>query len=199
MQEIKSHVLVCILCGPERHHWINPELVRTLLRMQNDSRFAVEFEFIYGAHGVDTARNLAIDKARAKQADWCVQIDNDMTCNDPLDILSEAHTLGLEIVAVSCGISMAENDYRPNVNLQGERCGNFMRVSNAGADVLMVKSAVWSKLPNGPLFVWSSACGEDVYFCRLAQAANFKLWTHASLAGHLKTVNLSSLLAGVRK
>jgi hypothetical protein len=189
-----SKVLICVLCGPERTQWVNPRLVATLLRTVQDHRFAVDVEFIYGAHGVDRARNLAVDKARDKQADWCVMIDNDMTCNDPLGILSEAIEQQLDVVAVSSGISKTEGSYQPNVDLAGDRCGNFMRVSNAGAGVLMLRSSVWQKMPKAPLFLWTSDCGEDVYFCRLAQAAGFKLWTHASLAGHLKTVDIAALI-----
>ena len=198
MPETKPRVLVCVLCGPERHSWVNPRLTATLLRAVKNQRFDVDVEFIYGAHGVDRARNLAIDKARAEQADWCIQVDNDITCNDPLGILSEANAAGLDIVSVSAAISMGEGDYRPNVNLTGERCGNFMLVTSAGAGVLMLRSSVWQKMPNAPLFVWSAETGEDTYFANLAQGLGFNLWTHASLAGHLKTVDLTPLLKGIR-
>ena len=198
MQETKPSVLVCVLCGPERDHWINPRLVVTLLKMQSDNRFTVEIEFIHGMHGIDRARNLAIDKAREIQADWLMQIDNDISHAAPLDVLAEANGAGLDIIAVSSGLSLKEGTYQPNVDLAGDRCGNFMRVSNAGAGLLMIRSSVWNKLPKGPLFVWSADCGEDVYFARLAQALGFKLWTHASLADHFKTVNITSLLKGTR-
>lgn len=194
-----TKVLVCVLCGPERNGWINPRLCETLLRMPRSQRFAVTVEFIYGSHGVDRARNIAIDKAREQQADWLIQIDNDMTIGDPLSILAEADALALDIVAVSAAISKAEGSYQANVDLAGERRGNFMRVSSAGAGVLMLRSSVWQKMPKAPLFLWSSDCGEDVYFARLAQGFGFTIWTHASLAGHLKTVDISSLLPGIRK
>jgi len=197
MSEAKPRVVICVLCGPERHSWINPRLVTTLLHAAQDPRFAVEIEFIYGTHGVDRARNLAVDKAREKQSDWCVQIDNDMTIVDPLGILSEANANSLDVVAVSAGICKTEGTYQPNVDLARERCGNFMRVTNAGAGVLMIRSAVWQKIPKAQLFVWTADCGEDVYFANFAQTLGFKLWTHASLAGHLKTVDITSLLKGV--
>jgi glycosyltransferase involved in cell wall biosynthesis len=167
--------------------------------MSWSQRFAVTVDFIFGSHGIDRARNIAIDKARDQHADWLIQIDNDMTCNDPLGILAEAGALALDIVAVSAGISKTEGTYQANVDLAGERRGNFMRITNGGAGVLMVRSSVWQKMPKAPLFVWSSDCGEDVYFARLAQGFGFTIWTHASLAGHLKTVDISSLLPGIRK
>jgi glycosyltransferase involved in cell wall biosynthesis len=195
--ETKPCVLICVLCGPERHNWVNPRLVATLLRTVRDQRFVVEVEFIYGSHGVDRARNLAIDKAREKQADWCIQIDNDMTIADPLGILSDANANALDIVSVGAGISKTEGTYQANVDLTGERCGNFMRLSNAGSGVLMIRSSVWQKIPKAALFVCTADCGEDVYFANFVQTLGFKLWTHASLAGHLKTVDITSLLKGV--
>jgi glycosyltransferase involved in cell wall biosynthesis len=188
-----------VLCGPERHQWVNPRLTATLLRCVKDERFTVSIEFIFGAHGVDTARNLALDKAREQQADWCVMLDNDITCNDPLGILAEANAANLDIVSVGYGISMADGDFRPSVNFAAEYAGSFRRITAAGAGVLLIRSAVWQKFPpKAALFEWSAAAGEDVHFCRLAQSAGFKLWTHASLAGHLKTVDLSPFLQGVR-
>jgi glycosyltransferase involved in cell wall biosynthesis len=197
--ETRPKVLICVLCGPERNGWINPRLTDTLLRTVRDQRFAVEIEFIYGAHGVDRARNLAIDKAREKQADWCIQIDNDMTIADPLGILSDANAKALDIISVGAGISKIEGTYQANVDLTRENCGNFMRITNAGAGVLMIRSSVWQKIPKATLFVWTADCGEDVYFANFVQTLGFKLWTHATLAGHLKTVDITSLLRGVRQ
>ena len=194
-----TKVLIAVLCGPERNGWINPQLCDTLLRMSRSQHFAVTVEFIFGSHGVDRARNVAIDKAREQNADFLIQIDNDMTCTDPLAILAEADALALDIVAVSAGISKGEGSYQPNVDLAGERRGNFMRVSNAGAGVLILRSSVWQKMPKAPLFLYTAEVGEDVYFCRLAQGLGFTIWTHASLAGHLKTVDISSLLPGIRR
>jgi hypothetical protein len=195
----KPTVVIAVLCGPERHQWVNPRLTATLLRCVQDQRFTVNVEFVYGFHGVDRARNLAVDKAREAQADWLIQIDNDQTVNSPLDILAEANAASFDIVSVSCGILTAEGAFRPNCDFAAETVGNFRRVTAAGAGVLLIRSAVWQKFPpKAALFEWSAAAGEDVHFCRLAQSAGFKLWTHASLAGHLKTVDLTPFLQGVR-
>jgi len=185
-------VLICILCGPERHHWVNPQLVATLLRTLKDKRFETDIEFIFGSHGIDVARNLSVEKARQKQVDWCIQFDNDMMCNDPLGILAEAEAARLDIVALSAGIIGTGGAIEPNVAFAGERCGNFMRVSAAGAGVLMIHSRVWAALPK--LFEGNH---EDVHFCQIAQAAGFKVWTHASLAGHLHSVDLTAYLRGI--
>jgi hypothetical protein len=195
----RPKVLIALLCGPERGQWINPRLTATLLRCVKDERFDVSIEFIFGAHGVDRARNLAVDKAREWKADWLVQIDNDQTINAPLTIIAEANAANLDIIAVGYGISMGDGDYRPSVNFAAEITGNFRRITAAGAGVLMLNSRVWQKFPkDAALFQWTADCGEDVFFCRLAQAAGFKMWAHNTLAGHLKTVDLSSLLQGVR-
>ena len=194
--ETKPRVLIAPLCGPERSGWINPLLANTLVHIVTDQRFIVEIEFIFGAHGVDVARNLAVQKARQKNAEWVVMVDNDMTVNDPLGILTEAIANHLDIVAVSAGILAANGAVEPNVAFHEgrERCGNFARLATAGAGVLLIRRPVWEALP-----VLFEGNNEDTHFCKLAQGAGFKIWTHGSLAGHLHSIDLSQLVKGVRK
>lgn len=189
----KPKVLVCILCGPERHQWLNPMLVQSLLRVAQDQRFDVEMFFAFGVHGVDEARNLCIDTARQKNVDWCIQIDNDVMCENPLGILRDSIDSHLDIVAVSYGLVMEHGAVAPSVDLTGERLGNFMRVKAAGAGVLMIRRIVWEKLP-----VLFKGNREDAHLCQLAQGAGFKIWTHASLAGHLHSTDVTRGLCGVQ-
>jgi hypothetical protein len=190
----RPKVLIAVLCGPERHQWVNPSLVGTLIAASHDPRFAVEVAFMNGAHHAEEGRNTCVVAARAKQVDWLVQIDNDMTCPAVLSILTEANTAGLDIVSVAAGMIRSENVFKVNVSTPMERCGNFSRVNHAGAGILMIRSSVWSKLSGAPLFVWDNEVGEDGYFCRLANAADFKVWAHDRLAGHLKTTDITALL-----
>ena len=189
---MKPKVLITPLCGPERSAWINPRLCASLLRAVKDPRFDTDVELIYGSHGIDTARNLAIDKARQKQVSWNVQIDNDMVCENLLSVLAEADTAERHVVAVAYGITAPSGNLEPSVVFTGKRHQNFMQVTAAGAGVLMISSKVWQALP-----VLFEGNHEDVHFCRIAQAAGFQIWTHASLAGHLHTVDLTAQLRGV--
>jgi hypothetical protein len=156
-------------------------------------------DMVVGAHGVDRARNLAVDRARERQVDWLVMLDNDVTCPNLLNILGEADSAGLDVVSVAYGINIgdgnaANHSFSVTLVDPREQCGNFLRINNCGAGVLMIRRTVWEKLATAPLFQWTQECGEDVYFARLVQAAGFKLWTHSSLAGHLHTTDITALV-----
>lgn len=205
MEASKPHVLITVLVGTERQGWVNPALALSLITMSHDPRFALDIQLVC-ASPVDHARNLCISKARTADADWLISIDNDVVPHcSPLDILSEA-TAEQEIISLSYGVSMdGGNSYRLATHHTGDGTftGNFLPVSNIGAGVLMLRSAVWTKIPRGPWFRWvtgqdellspEGGCGEDVFFCRLAQVEGFKLWTHKRLAGHLKTADLTGI------
>jgi hypothetical protein len=102
--EAKPHVLITVLCGIERQNWINPQLCTQLINMNRDSRFTVETEWMVDARPIYYARNVCVSQARAQQADWNIQIDNDMMLPfNPLDILQEA-TARQDIISLSAGV-----------------------------------------------------------------------------------------------
>jgi hypothetical protein len=144
---------------------------------------------------------MAINKVREQQSDWLVMVDNDQTCPQLLDIVAEANAAQLDVVNVACAIPAPENNQAVGINVQfcasGERVGNFSRIQLGGSGVMMIRSNVWSLMPS-PLFIWDDVSGEDYNFCRMATASGFKLWTHGILAGHLKTVDITGLVSGIR-
>ena len=183
-----------VLAGPERSHWVNPKLAESLIGFSHDKRFAeIGIGFLHGAHGPAFARNMAIAKAKELNADWLVQIDNDQSCPQLLNILSEADAARLDIVSVACGGWSDNGSVVLNVQVipNGERIGNFMRISRGGSGLLLIRRNVWDRIP-APLFVWDDVQGEDINFCALASASNFKLWTHVSLADHFHSTNLTA-------
>ena len=184
-----------MLAGSERQHWVNPQLADCLIKFSHDKRFAgIGIGFLHGAHGPAYARNMAITKAKETNVDWLVQIDNDQSCPQLLDILCEADAARLDIVSVACGAEIS-GSVRLNVQLDpsGERNGNFLRIVQGGSGVLLLRRSVWERIP-APLFVWDDNLGEDVRFCQVASASGFKLWTHTSLAAHFHSVDLTSLV-----
>lgn len=198
----KPKVLVCILCGSERHGWINPRLSTAVVNMSHDPRFAVQLEWLQDLRPVEYARNLAFDKARSRKVDWCVQIDNDTAPIDPLSVLVQAaHRSKIDIIGLSYGAEQ-NGKFRVLSELNGENAGPFAGVKNIAAGCLMVRSNVWNTLP-APWFRWvngedellspNGGCGEDVYFVRTALAAGFKLWTHHELAGHFHSTDITAL------
>src|ERR1700733_5523338 len=197
---MKKKVLVCVLCGNERHTWSNPYLFTTLLTMVQDSRFDVTVEMIGdGFHWIDRARNVCVTKARQQRADWLIQFDNDIVPpSNLLDILAGADQSGKEIVVLGYAVLFDSGIPVVLPTDNGRRDGEFRVAGCIGGGVLMVKARVWETIP-GPWFRWVSnddetttlKVGEDYYFCELVQHHGFTVWTHRALAGHLRAMNIT--------
>jgi hypothetical protein len=197
-------VLVIPLCGPERRDWISPPLAMHLIGMTHDPRFEVRVEF-FGARPIAHARNCCIAMARAQAADWLLMADSDMAPHrNSLDILARA-TPGMDIIGLSGGVTTDTQGVQLATVFKTPGPGHnpdFPEVTCVGAGLLMIRAAVWQKIP-GPWFKWttkedelgSNDLGEDAYFCKLARAAGFKIHTYCETIGHLKTVDLTPLVA----
>jgi predicted O-methyltransferase YrrM len=75
-------VQVSVLCGPERHHWICPELTTAILAWSMDPRVTHpegEFHYIpiFGKETSQLARNEACDLFLAGNCDYLLMVDND--------------------------------------------------------------------------------------------------------------------------
>lgn len=202
---MRPKVAIFILCSTERTGWINPYLCLSLIRLQQDSRLDVNFGMIIDKTPVEHARNLCISNARARGADVCVQIDNDMTLpSDFAGILHAALTTGKAVVSLRCGTIPAE-DPKMIPEDDGEPDGNFRKTGRGGGGVLIISSEVWRIIPNGPWFRWlanedetlSRHCSEDYFFCHLVQNNGLTVWTHRAEAGHLKTSDATRWISRV--
>jgi hypothetical protein len=203
---MKPKILICVLTGTERGHWINPDLSRNLFSMFRDTRFDVNYYPVCDCRPWEAARNMSIVAARQINADWLISFDNDnfLTCN-PLDIVAEAgkeqHVIGLPY-----GIGNREA-YRiyPNEN-HGQACGPFREEESVGGGVLIVRNRVWQTIKTGPWFRWEHAetetlmpapgtCGEDIYFCRLVRRHGLKIWSFPDRhAGHYKSTDITEMI-----
>ncbi len=200
----KPHVFVTVLCGRERHGWINPALSSALIAMSHDPRFALTIEHTADVQPVDYARNHCIDKARKANADWLVSFDNDVIPHsNPLDILAEA-TPDTEIIGLTYGVSL-DNGHTYKLateQAEGTQQGRFLPVTFIAGGTMMIRRSIWDKTA-GPWFCWLTGqdelrspiggCGEDVYFSKKMRAAGLTLWTHPQLVGHLKTTDVTAL------
>lgn len=199
----KQKVLVAVLCGSERQNWLCPGLVRALLQMSNDARFAVEIELIYSLTPADFARNTAVTMARKRNADWLLMIDNDTSPTaDPLALIQSAPS-NADVVAMPYGSNFGDKYTVAVEFLPGVASGDFLGVKSIGTGCMALRSSVWQKIPKGPWFkivsdetseVYRPLFSADIYFCNLARAAGMSIWLHRSAgAAHYHTVNVTDL------
>jgi hypothetical protein len=203
---MKPKVLIALLCGHERQGWINPNLLMNVLQAVKDDRFAVEVITVRDCRPWEAARNVTIDAARKLGVDWLISFDNDNFVNRKvLDIIAAA-TDDQTVIGLRYGVGADTEQYHLFPSRVGTQAGPFREVDCVGGGVMMIRSAVWQKIPRGPWFRWqhdetselltpnANSCGEDVYFSKLCRAHGIKLWTHAeNLAGHYRTVDLTTM------
>src|ERR1700721_249229 len=100
-EQTKPKILVSVLCGRERTHWINPLLFDYLITLPLDQRFAIYNLNAYDFGSYQEARNRCMVFARDSGADTLVMIDNDITLPPYFsDILHQSVTTGKAIVNV---------------------------------------------------------------------------------------------------
>jgi predicted O-methyltransferase YrrM len=100
-QTMPERILLSLLCGSERHGWINPSLALGLAQWAADERFDLEIIRAYDFHTSLEARNWSAQQLIESECRWLLMIDND-TRIDPcgtLVCLPELCLLGLDVVA----------------------------------------------------------------------------------------------------
>ena len=213
----KPKILVSVLCGRERTHWINPKLFDHLMTMHWNDCFNLLFLSAYDFGSYAEARNRCMVRARDGGSDYLVMIDNDMTLPGYFDdLLYQTAKTGKSVVALTAGVLCGRNrqPHEESVRLlthdvlnpdfEGEIDGDFQETKYAGTGVMIVSSEVWRAIPRGPWFktvlndneVLSPKLGEDYYFCELVRQRGMKVWLHKrAFAGHLKTTNVTEIAA----
>lgn len=197
----KPHVHVLLLgASRERSGWLNHGLVAVGLTMVRDPRFTVTVESVLDHRNFDWARNYALDSARQKGADVCIQLDNDIVPPaNLLDIVAQMDDR-VQVCGLSYAMGVAGN-LRLCCDNQQETYRDFVRVDTVATGCLIVKSKVWNAI-RPPWFVWETkgelcepAAGEDVTFCRKVREHGFTVWSHRQTCAHLHTEDQSGILA----
>lgn len=193
-------VLVALLCGLDRHNWLNPDLALTLVTMGRDKRFDCEFATILDFRPHEYARNTALAMARDGDYSWCLQLDNDVIPRvSPLDVIASAPS-DADVV----GARYAVTSGRDNLKFFPAKAPStlYEEAEEVAGGMLMIKSSVWRAIPRGPWFSWmfkkdsetlENALGEDVWFCRLVRSRRLKVFCHKVDAGHLHTQDISRI------
>ncbi|HKW74857.1 MAG TPA: hypothetical protein VJN64_04970 [Terriglobales bacterium] len=203
--------MAAILTGQERQFWIHPELVGAclhMLRWQNETGSVLTFQFVYGTTPVDAARNKAVETFLASDAEWLLQIDNDVV---PSLILNVFQDIGdRKIVAFPYPLAWFGGDIvfalatvrgGHTYELHRGMKQGWSEVDVAGTGCFMVHRDVFLALDQ-PWFTCTPQCfhkglysGEDFNFCEKAKAKGFQTWTHSGFpCKHFRTVDLMQMM-----
>jgi hypothetical protein len=100
-------VLICVLCGGERHQWINPWIHYASLSWNMDPRvlsgeFRLRHVPCYGAQNHEAARNLCAETLYHKGDDFLIMIDNDTNLRQKNRLINlvDLPALDLDVVGV---------------------------------------------------------------------------------------------------
>lgn len=208
------NILVAILTGHERQHWIHPDLLGACLSMpgqlQRLSRVArsanLNFMNIHGHTPVDAARNAAVVHLLESGANWLLQLDNDTV--PPIDLLNvftemgDRKIVGLPYISLQFGagnlVWCAGKKLTEGYRMLTELPPGWSEVDFIGAGCLLVHRDVflalgdpWFECPRAVELRERTYAGEDGSFCQKAQAKGFSIWTNSAYpCRHYRTVDL---------
>lgn len=205
---------VAILCGPERHQWINPQLSFWLAGgMGHPKNTELGVMPVFGLVPVDHARNFAADHfLNQTKSDWLLMIDNDIA---PVPNLFEIlDDLGDHVRIVAPMTYMWNGKtHAPNlVNLHVDE-DYFVptdkphrgknKVAAVGTGCIFIHREVFEKLDK-PYFEFVAdyetgayTMGEDYHFCRKAHEVGFNTYADSRfICGHFHTLDLVEVNIG---
>jgi hypothetical protein len=204
----KPRVMVAVLTGTERQHWVCPGLVRSLLQMAADTRYSVHIEMLYALTPTDYARNTAVKKAVAGAFDWLLMIDNDVSPNaDPLSLIGKAPE-SADVITLAYGLVFGDKFTVVADPIPGATSGEFCGVRSVGTGIMALRKTVWEKIPrqwfkivsDENSDVYKPLFSEDIYFCNLARQNGLNIFIHQSAnASHWHSVDLTKLVPRVNQ
>ncbi len=135
------------------------------------------------------SRHDLVKNALAAGATHVLFLDSDMVF--PKDLLQRLLEDGKDIVGVNCTtrgwpVTHIAHDFMQDLIDSRYRTG-LEKVQQVGLAVMLIRAEVLKKL-RPPMFMmeWvpdtGSYCGEDIYFCQLAQEAGFDVWVDHDLS-----------------
>ena len=195
------HLMIAIPCRNDIRATVFPELIGCILdaalywsRTYPTGRVSVQ---VYPRSHVVTARNAAVDQARADDVDWILWVDDDMS--PPPQFLERLHGTGKDFVGAVA--YKREPPYTPCVSrfvgdeaipFDPEPDDGLIEADFTGFACILTHRAVVDAVyerTNGQAFQLRGKLGEDYFFCAQASIAGFQLHILSDLVvGHLADV-----------
>ena len=184
-----------ILLAIPSARYIETECFVSLFEMEKTGNIEL---FIPNSSSVDVARNVIAKYAQENKFDYILWVDSDMLL--PKDTLTRLLSHDTDIVSGVYRYKLLNDKRIVAKRLTGDDYtdvladelytdGEITEVDAFGFGCVLMKVSVLDKIPY-PWFVYTLEMGEDVYFCRKAQNAGFKLYLDKKIiCGHKGQVN----------
>lgn len=186
------------ICVPSAR-FIETETVVSIYNLDTDGH-DVKLRCVKG-YAVDVSRTMLVEDAIENNADYILWIDDDQI--PPIDTLKRLLSHGKDIVTglyvgknVDCNASTVfrktERDtYNPFVAKALIEHGGLYEIDACGMGCCLTSVEALKKIGE-PWFKYSKAFGEDIFFCRRAQEAGFKIYVDTDVhVGHMGIINFT--------
>jgi GT2 family glycosyltransferase len=187
-------VFVSVLCGDERGGWMHPRLALFLLEIARNP--AVTFHFSLDVRPVFHARNRIVEAFLKTDADWLLQIDNDVA--PPTDLLRVLEKVPAAAAVVTPKVYIPTDvhpfclGWRPvgETDTRG-----WQELSDCATACVFTRRDVFAKLQK-PYFDFGyladgSLVTEDLVFCNGVREAGLRIFGNRNFTcSHFRTVDL---------
>ena len=166
---------------------------QTYVSIYNLGTSDIETSFVaIEGYSVDTSRNMLVKEARNQKADYILWVDSDMIL--PEDTLIKLLSHGKDIVSAAYAFKDVKSQDLIAFSLDGGRIplasvDGLTEVSGIGFGCCLTKTDVFDKI-DFPYFVFGEDYGEDIYFCKKAREAGYKIYLDPDVkCGHIGKIN----------
>ncbi|NLB80942.1 MAG: hypothetical protein GX800_04885 [Clostridiaceae bacterium] len=143
-------------------------------------------------YSVDTSRNMIVKEAIEQKADYILWVDSDMIL--PEDALIRLLSHNKDIVTGAYAFKDIKSQDLIAFKIGGGQMefssiNGLTEVGAIGFGCCLTKTEIFDKI-EFPYFVFGEDFGEDIYFCKKARAAGFKIYIDPDVkCGHIGKIN----------
>ena len=177
---------------------IDIQCAASIIGMERDGRIGV---FCPQSYSIGDSRNLIVQHALEIGYDYIMWVDSDMILpkntlkklmSHDKDIVSGVYAykiLGGENAVAKRFVKDKVDTYEDIPLKEIRESEKLMEVDGIGFGCVLTKVDIFRNIRK-PWFKYSTKMGEDIYFCRKAQAKGYKIFLDTSiLCGHVGNVN----------
>jgi GT2 family glycosyltransferase len=177
---------------------IEIQCAASIIGMEREGRIGV---FCPQSYSIDASRNLIVEHALEIGYDYIMWVDSDMILpkntlttlmSHDKDIVSGVYAykiLGGENAVAKRFKKDAVDTYEDIPLKEIRESEQLMEIDGVGFGCVLTKVDMFRNIKK-PWFKYAPKMGEDIYFCRKAQAKGYKVYLDTSiLCGHIGAVN----------